>query len=564
MEVRRLVLVAGVFAGLLCTADANAFRGKLRQASMGSMSAEELRAKVLEEVMGALGNGNRVTEERLKGIESLVRPIFGAMPKNIHGNLDDAGSRYVLHRLFVQRHAMFVKGLEPGGADWNTEMSTSQILEDHIPSFVLSVFEERMKDRGLGMHEVAVLAATLEHLIHDEAVGRLEVVYEAHNMSTESTIDELQLQNLIDSYMTIFVMGQQNFSASTVVEQRQSIMEAYPGWHDTQKFTQQVRSGVIASKAGEEGFGTQQSLTFRAATAVVEEIGERYGRWQDSECQDLKETLMKMAHGKSGRVLLKDFYQSALDGNWQFSESVDYLRELGALDESDPHTLSVVIPNYLNSHSNCLASSSIYSVCCINECESLMAHLERNIEAHEAPANRILELVGSLPSATVAAPRELSKELRDRLEDVANHHAGMVPLHGRLFAQWLHHAFPHECPYPHASGKTNPMTPSEWMEAKGQDTTATADVMQSIIDLHSSGSHSSAKKSLTLPWSQEEELVTKHAMPQSKGSSVGRTLAMGVATVSAFVALFNTACGYMDALRGGKDSLLPMGKIHTC
>ncbi|OLP24478.1 hypothetical protein AK812_SmicGene48940, partial [Symbiodinium microadriaticum] len=22
------------------------------------------------------------------------------------------------------------------------------------------------------------------------------------------------------------------------------------------------------------------------------------------------------------------------------------------------------------------------------------------------------------------------------------------PLHGRLFAQWMHYAFPHECPYP--------------------------------------------------------------------------------------------------------------------
>lgn len=564
MAVRSLLLVAGAFAGLLGTADANAFRGKLRQASMGSMSAEELRAKVLEEVMGALGNGNRVTEERLKGIEILARPIFAAMPKNIHGNLDDAGSRYVLHRLFVQRHAMFVKGLEPGGADWNMQMSTSQILQDHIPSFVLSVFEERMKDRGLGMHEIAVLAATLEHLIHDEAVGRLEVVYEAHNISTESAIGELELQNLIDSYMTIFLMGQQNFSASSVSEQRENVIEAYPGWHDTQKFTQQVRSGVVASKAGEEGFGNQQSLTFRAATAVVEEIGERYGRWQDSECKDLKDTLMKMSHGNNGRVLIKDFYQSALDGNWQFSESVDYLRELGSLDESDPHMLSVVIPNYVNSHSNCLASSSIFSVCCINECESLMAHLERKIEAHEAPASRILELVGSLPSATVAAPRELSKELRDRLEDVADHHAGMVPLHGRLFAQWLHHAFPHECPYPHASGKTNPMTPSEWMEAKGQETTATAEQMQGLIDQHSSGSHASAKKSATLPWTHEEELVTKHAMPKAKGSSVVRSLAMGVAAVSALVALFNTARGYVDVLRGGKDSILPMGKIHTC
>ena len=27
-----------------------------------------------------------------------------------------------------------------------------------------------------------------------------------------------------------------------------------------------------------------------------------------------------------------------------------------------------------------------------------------------------------------------------------------VPLHGRLFAQWMHYAFPRHCPFPHVSG----------------------------------------------------------------------------------------------------------------
>jgi len=38
----------------------------------------------------------------------------------------------------------------------------------------------------------------------------------------------------------------------------------------------------------------------------------------------------------------------------------------------------------------------------------------------------------------------------------------MVPLHGRLFAQWLHYVFPHECPFPHKNGAVSASTPMEF------------------------------------------------------------------------------------------------------
>ena len=219
----------------------------------------------------------------------------------------------------------------------------------------------------------------------------------------------------------------------------------------------QVRSSVVAAQAADADF-SPGNLSFRAATAVVEEIGERYGRWQDAECRDLKSLLTKIEHAGTGRALLKDFYGSALNGNWQFSESVDYLRELGALDESDPANPAVLIPNYVNSQSNCVASSSVYSVCCIDECEALLGHLERRVAAPEASPEQLVSLVSELPSATVPAPRTLPDSLKSRINEVASHHGGQVPLHGRLFAQWLHHAYPRECPFPHVAGKANLMT----------------------------------------------------------------------------------------------------------
>ena len=42
-----------------------------------------------------------------------------------------------------------------------------------------------------------------------------------------------------------------------------------------------------------------------------------------------------------------------------------------------------------------------------------------------------------------------------------------IPLHARLFAQWLHHAYPRECSFPHASGISNPLSQDEFIEQVG-------------------------------------------------------------------------------------------------
>ena len=526
-------------------------RGKLN-AAVGSMNADQLRETVLQEVMAALGSGNRVTDDRLKSIEDAARSSFAAMPKNEQGNLEDAAARYMLHRLFVQRHGMYIKGLEATGMDWQNA-STSEVLEDHVPSFVLSLFEDRLKGKGLGLHELSVLAATLEHLIHDEAVERLSTVYRAHNVTKDVGVDDVQFQELIDTYMTIFLVGTQELTAASVISERAKVVEAYPGWHATQKFSMQVRSSVLASKSGDPNFAPG-NLSFLAATAVVEEIGERYGRWQDAECRDLKTSLTKLEHAGTGRVLLKDFYGSALKGNWQLSESIPYLRELGALDESDPANLAVLIPNYVNSQSNCVASSSVYSVCCINECEALLGNLERQIAAPTASAGQIAELVSQMPSATVQAPRKLPNELRSRLDEVAQQNHGQVPLHGRLFAQWLHHAYPRECPFPHVAGAANPMTADEWMQARHGSVSASKEEMLRVVQ-----SSASAPR-MDLPWIPDEQLLS-----QQKPSTLRvalRSIAFAVLALSASIALAKDSWWKLLMLRN-RSSLLPCHKEHV-
>merc|ERR1740130_1685644 len=67
-----------------------------------------------------------------------------------------------------------------------------------------------------------------------------------------------------------------------------------------------------------------------------------------------------------------------------------------------------------------------------------------------------------MPTATVHAPRNLSQTLMQRLDEIASQHGGKVPLHGRLFAQWMHQAFPRECPYPHKIGTVSSLSSAPW------------------------------------------------------------------------------------------------------
>merc|ERR1719243_440491 len=70
--------------------------------------------------------------------------------------------------------------------------------------------------------------------------------------------------------------------------------------------------------------------------------------------------------------------------------------------------------------------------------------------------------------AIESMPQEenITPEIRQWLADVAALHEDQVPIHGRLFAQWLHFVFPHECPYPHMGGLL-PKTLEQWREQVG-------------------------------------------------------------------------------------------------
>jgi len=481
------------------------------------LSEESIRTTFLEEVEGSLGTS--MNRKRTDEIEAQLKPIYTSLPKNEHGNLGHVTVRYALHRLFVLRHGWNIKGLDPNGESWNSSTPTG-VLKDQAPAYVHGLFEQRLGNKGLGLHELAVMGATIEHLIHNEAIGRLGAVFNVHQILPTEALSDAQATEVLDTYMMAYIMGE-NLATLTLDDARKFVAgmpEVFGFWHDTQEFVRGIRSQVTASL-------TSKELSFTTLAKVVELVGEQFGTFQNSECTQMKQSLMKMGDRGTGRVKLADFYKPALDGAWQFSESVGYLRQLGALDESDSSHPSVIISNYMLAEGNCIAGSGFYSVCCMNEGEGLLGHIEKMVAAPEAKPAIIAALVENLSSSSVTAPRQLPATLIKRLDDIAAPHDGVVPLHGRLFGQWMHHAFPREFPLPHLSGTTSQQTAEEWMSETSSSASASQEEMVQFsnkINTHEPLAATSSDSHEALPWLHEEELLvprTPFGSPMHTGPS---------------------------------------------
>jgi hypothetical protein len=502
MAVTTAFVASVVAANLIGSVDANAF---LSAGAGGTarVSVDAVTSTLLTEIEGTMGSA--VKRGRMTRLESALKDMYASLPKNEFNKLGHTTVRYALHRLFVQQHGWYVKGLEPAGDFWNTT-SPAGILKDRVSSEVINLMESRLDGHGFGLHETAVLAATLEHLVHDEALERLSRAYELEKIGENEHLDSVQSEKVLDSYMKLYILPEDLAQVASDAD----MVATYPGWQDTQDFVRDVKRELSRTE-----HGSKPSMALMQT--VVEEVGERFGRFQDAECRQMKDQLVALGDHGMGRVGLADFYRPALnDNSFAFQESLDYLRELGALDETDPTSPSVIVPNYVNAPSNCIASSSFYSVCCLDECEQLMGHLESKIQAPEASVQQILDVVSKLPSSTVEAPRDLSANLVERLHEVAAPHAGSVQLHGRMFGQWMHHAFPRECSFPHVAGATAPRTPNEWMDTTGEESLASPEEMQKYVNKAAKLPSEVHPDQQLNHWEVHEELLVPRAVQRER------------------------------------------------
>jgi hypothetical protein len=542
MASTKSVLVILTFLATASIGNGNAFLKKDVNGTRKALAEAAIEKRFLEEVRGITGKGP--ADKELATIRSALEPMWASLPKNSYDRLDQAQVKYALHRLFVQRHGWYIDGLD--GVSSNETMSTpAGIMREKVPTFLFELFEQALGSTGLKMHELVVFAGTLERLIHDEMVDRLKDVYKALGVSADSRMSEDDAQKAMKAFMYQLITKKDLADEQAVQDAFLFLDKVYPAWGKNQQWLVDIRRAAVP-EVTEEGYSFAQMET------ATEQVSMQLGGFVGEECKRMKDALIEVDEQDTGRVMLSKFYKKGIDAGFHFVEKADYLRRLGALDDSQPGEARLILPNFMLSPNNCLVDNGFYSVCCLNECESVMGELEKKIGAPQATPERIASVISSIGTSTVSAPRTLPEKMLARLDMVAERTGGEVPLYGRLFSQWLHFAFPRECPYPHTTGSTTPMAPSDYLTETAERSSMSWKELQQYVK--ESGTTSAEEESseavtaengeeaLLQQWLDEEEIffLPVEAAPSALGKLLRCSLYLAVISF-VLIALIDTA-----------------------
>merc|ERR1719410_723143 len=386
------------------------------------------------------------------------------------------------------------------------------IVYEMVPAFVQALLEKQLSHEGMQLRDLAVFAATLSDLVYNEGIKNLHAVYEILEVPASVAVSLASFHSALRGYLAATIVGEfgpKLVDARGLKALETKAREVYPEYDDLLVWLEDTRlARDFMGSSGQNPFREAEGISPEQADALMHDLYHKFGSLNNLECMAQKDRLVDAEYPGTGRVSLAKFYA---DQENQLQESVAYIRNMGALDETNPAKPAVVIPNYMSSPSRCMPFSSYFSVCCPDDCESVIGRIEEAVQEPSADPNRLARIVADTPSDTQEAPRNLTATLVTRLGDIAGRHGGRVPLHGRLFMQWLHHAYPRECPYPHVSGTVKPVTQDEWLDMHEDiDNAMVSDDERAVY----SQAHTASKASLeTLPWSSVEELVS----PLTKG-----------------------------------------------
>eukprot|EP00411_Alexandrium_monilatum_P124944 CAMPEP_0175646394 /NCGR_PEP_ID=MMETSP0097-20121207/7299_1 /TAXON_ID=311494 /ORGANISM="Alexandrium monilatum, Strain CCMP3105" /LENGTH=587 /DNA_ID=CAMNT_0016952291 /DNA_START=33 /DNA_END=1793 /DNA_ORIENTATION=+ len=500
----------------------------------------------------ALRCGAEASPAQRGDVVAALTPMWRSLPKNSQGRIQWRMVRYIAHRYFMRKSSLMIRGFEPTRLLSGTSKGTPDILTDRAPLHLKALLSSKHGlSYGFGLDDVARLVLVLEKLIYESQSGLLAEIYRRQGTPLGATISQESLASLLEEYMVHWMMSADVKGIEVLTAKPELREDTFPGWKQTLAYTRgQVRAMGYAREhappvsRGQKAFRARE-FAFEDAHEVVGSITTSFASYWEPQCSSMKKVLFEMDRQHTGRVPLASFYSAALDSEWHFTESEAYLRELGALDETSEWLGSqVIIPNYVQAAPNCIITTRHYWLCCRNECEDIFSEIETTVGASTASPEDLLQVVGNMTaqeSLDDDATPALAGALSEQLQTIAKAHQGRVPLHGRLFAQWLHYVFPRQCPFPHRTGKATAISPIEFgsgSEATREEMlrhTSTASAEFAILDVNASAGAgpvlARAELEWMSQWSAEEELLTDDGLELRAPWSDGVYLAVAGMTL---------------------------------
>jgi len=476
-----------------------------------------------------LGCGGAIEKEHLAKIRRTLHPMWETLPKNGLGRVGQRSLRYLAHRYFMRRFGIVVRGFEPYRPANESHWGAVDILSHRVPWYVEAALEsEHAKTHGFALSDAVYLVVALEDLVLESERALLVRAYAERPQEAGAwPLGRDDLKSLLESYLVRWLLRGDKQAIAAIAGNAKQLETSFPRWHDVSALAEgQIRALDYARQRGQRGRhgrrvgnAFSQGYSFDEAYEMVRAITESFASFWVSECTAMEDSLVAMDRRGIGRVPLRKFYEAALRSNaGHFTESEAYLRELGAIDNASVLLgKQLVIPNYMQSLSNCPVSAWHYLVCCPNRCDDILAEVE---SAVRAPAATTAAITAALQNLTVQSSLaeeyvpELGGLLSEILEHIATANGGQVPLHGRLFAQFLHYAFPRECPFPHKASVSTLRTRSEFGEGaqlSQEDLFHHAnDRLEDFAEEIYGTVHKEIEPSWMLQWSHQEELALEH------------------------------------------------------
>lgn len=526
---------------------------------------EEDFGTVLDALRTAFGDSSvSEIEQNVRQIKELMLSVFASSPKNSYGRLDDVAARYALRRVLMERHGWDLPSLAENASQHETPLVALLGFGSSLPFHVRTLLEQRVANKGAGILELSVFVAALEQTVYDDVPRQLEVVYRLMGIPVMDTVDADTAVELVHLYMGSYVMSQDlsNMSVPEALSFRGNLPLTYINWAGATRFFRHIQAPLL---------GELRNISFANMSSVLSKIQKEFVHFIHDQCSGVKSKLLDMEADATGRVRLVDFYKAALyKGMNEFRETIPYLKDLGVLDESDPLDPRVVVSNYLDGPSNCLASSNLYTVCCVDECANLYDHIEQIVNKPEAPPEQIVSIVKRLASPSMQRGR-LSSVIVRRIHDIAKAHGGVVPLHGPDFSEWMHFAYPRECVHPKMFGPAHSQILEDWEKQTDFSAAATEDQLLTYIsDLEdmehrrtlrddANGEDScwtwdAAPKNFTLDGSDEDSDALDNATDLPSSQVLGSGLLRWLALLVFVVGLASSVLTHLRVKSNSKDS----------